>query len=353
MNKEILEAILTDAIQAPSGENTQPWRFEVTDDFRVHLYIIESRDESVYNVDNSAMYIACGALIENMRISASLYGHEAVYTLFPQKDNTTHVAEILFVLTHQDVDELYTYIQDRHSDRGAYVHTTLSSEFLSNLHAQSNLDLGVTVVTSTNSSDINLLSKAVSLNDFLLLHNKYSTKFLMEHTQWQQSVQGKGKTGLTLDSLGLSYLATFALRFVHVVSFVWLLGLWPIPRLVAYTARRKIRTASLVGVITTTGVSAENYIEVGRILERVWLLTTKEKKSFQVFGVPLLVNELRTHIHGKIFSDFEKREITTMNKDLERVFRGTDQTIVLAFRIGGTKIPAPRTLKMPPKIKYI
>ncbi len=353
MNTEILEAILTDAIQAPSGENTQPWRFEVTGDFTVHLYIIESRDESVYNVDNSAMYIACGALIENMRISASLYGYEARYTLFPQKDKSEYVAEIQFIHTSQYVDELHAYIQDRHSDRGAYVHTTISSNFLSALHAQSNLDLGVTVVTSTHSSDITLLSKAVSLNDFLLLHNKYSTKFLMEHTQWQQSVQGKGKTGLTLASLGLSYIAAFALRFVHVTSFVWFLGLWPIPRLVAYAARRKIRTASLVGTITITNESAESYIEVGRILERIWLLATKEKKSFQVFGVPLLVKELRAHNNGKFFSDFEKNEINKMNKDLERVFRVIDQTIVLAFRIGGTKIPAPQTPKMPPKIKYI
>lgn len=60
--KKILEA----AVQAPSGDNSQPWRFEIRDrDGEIRIFNIPERDKSLYNYGQMASCVAHGALIEN------------------------------------------------------------------------------------------------------------------------------------------------------------------------------------------------------------------------------------------------------------------------------------------------
>ncbi|MGD8241945.1 MAG: ThiF family adenylyltransferase, partial [Desulfobacterales bacterium] len=77
----IADYILQAAIRAPSGDNCQPWRFRV-DQNRISLHLRPEVDRSLFNVDQYASLIACGAAVENMRLAASRYGFEARVNLF-------------------------------------------------------------------------------------------------------------------------------------------------------------------------------------------------------------------------------------------------------------------------------
>ena len=46
----ILEQILDLARWAPSGDNTQPWRFERVDDLHVVVHGFDTRDHCVYDL---------------------------------------------------------------------------------------------------------------------------------------------------------------------------------------------------------------------------------------------------------------------------------------------------------------
>ena len=71
----ILRAIIQAAIQAPSGDNLQPWRFEY-DGEKLFLFQDSARDTSLYNVRQLASYIASGASLENIQLAASAHGYE-------------------------------------------------------------------------------------------------------------------------------------------------------------------------------------------------------------------------------------------------------------------------------------
>jgi len=71
MNRETLLKILDLARWAPSGDNTQPWRFEIVDDECVVVHGHDTRDEILYDFDGHASHMAHGALLETMRIAAS------------------------------------------------------------------------------------------------------------------------------------------------------------------------------------------------------------------------------------------------------------------------------------------
>jgi hypothetical protein len=75
---ETVEQILDLARWAPSGDNTQPWRFECVDDFNVVVHGFDTRDHCVYDLDGRASQISLGALLETMSIAASGYGRTMV-----------------------------------------------------------------------------------------------------------------------------------------------------------------------------------------------------------------------------------------------------------------------------------
>lgn len=70
----ILENILDLARWAPSGDNTQPWRFEIADARRVVVHGFDTRDHCVYDLDGHPSQISLGALLESMTIAASAHG---------------------------------------------------------------------------------------------------------------------------------------------------------------------------------------------------------------------------------------------------------------------------------------
>jgi len=70
----VTRAILELARWAPSGDNTQPWRFEVAADHHVVVHAFDTRRDCVYDIDGQASQVSVGALLETIRIAASVHG---------------------------------------------------------------------------------------------------------------------------------------------------------------------------------------------------------------------------------------------------------------------------------------
>lgn len=59
---------------APSGDNTQPWRFEILSDGHVVVHGFDTREHCVYDIDGRPSQMSLGALLETMDIAASRLG---------------------------------------------------------------------------------------------------------------------------------------------------------------------------------------------------------------------------------------------------------------------------------------
>lgn len=70
----VIEQILDLARWAPSGDNTQPWRFEVKGELEVVVHGFDTRDHCVYDLDGRPSQMALGALLETMHIAATGHG---------------------------------------------------------------------------------------------------------------------------------------------------------------------------------------------------------------------------------------------------------------------------------------
>ncbi len=74
MNESPVIRILNLAKWTPSGDNTQPWRFEIIDDYRIVVHIQYDQEMGVYDLHGQNTLLAIGALLVTMELAATSEG---------------------------------------------------------------------------------------------------------------------------------------------------------------------------------------------------------------------------------------------------------------------------------------
>ncbi len=114
LSRETLLRILERARWAPSGDNTQPWRFRVISEDQVIVYGHDTRDEILYDFDGHASHMAHGALLETLRLAASAEGLSVQWTA--KSDPEWRKIEYLVSFKedpHLTPDSLHPFIEQR------------------------------------------------------------------------------------------------------------------------------------------------------------------------------------------------------------------------------------------------
>ena len=114
----IVREILDLARWAPSGDNTQPWRFEFVDGRRVVVHGFDTRSHCVYDLDGHPSQLSLGALLETMAIAASTYGLDMRVTRRQGLSDTEPTFDIVFEAAALPVaDALAGFIRKRSVQR--------------------------------------------------------------------------------------------------------------------------------------------------------------------------------------------------------------------------------------------
>ena len=71
------EKVLDLARWAPSGDNTQPWRFEIRSNTEIVIHGYDTRTHCVYDLEGAASQFAHGALLETVALAATRFGYRA------------------------------------------------------------------------------------------------------------------------------------------------------------------------------------------------------------------------------------------------------------------------------------
>lgn len=115
---DALERILDLGRWAPSGDNTQPWRFEIIAPDRMLVHGFDTREHCVYDINGHPSQIALGALLETLAIAASAEALGVRFRRRPESPDTNPVIEIDF---HEDqgisASPLLPYIEKRSVQR--------------------------------------------------------------------------------------------------------------------------------------------------------------------------------------------------------------------------------------------
>ena len=126
-----IKRVLELARWAPSGQNIQPWRFEIVDDrtLLIHVYNTARMDfyRSSYPIGDIDM-LDTGFLLENLRIAATT---EQLQCSWEYQGGSDTVHQIKVIFRHQSelgVDPLHHHISVRTTDRRPYRTDKLSDD---------------------------------------------------------------------------------------------------------------------------------------------------------------------------------------------------------------------------------
>lgn len=127
-DRDTLTKILDLARWAPSGDNTQPWRFEIVADEHIAVHGNDTRDWCLYDFDGHASHMAHGALLETLRIAATGAGLRAQWS---RRAGTPDTAPVFDVKLTDDpalaADPLIPFIETRCVQRRPMRTTPLSA----------------------------------------------------------------------------------------------------------------------------------------------------------------------------------------------------------------------------------
>ena len=122
------ERVLDLARWAPSGDNTQPWRFEVKSDHEIIVHGYDTRDHCVYDLDGWASQLSHGALLETLALAATRFGLRAQITPIEQASESHRVYRVLLEPDSSITeDDLVEQIPNRTVQRRAMRATPLST----------------------------------------------------------------------------------------------------------------------------------------------------------------------------------------------------------------------------------
>lgn len=351
-NSQINE-IIGRAVYAPSGENAQPWKFEVRNDV-LHVYNIPELDNSLYNASQLGSYIAHGALIENIDLIARHNALTASVSLFPNKSIPNLIASITFEKSNDSDSEtelLYQSITQRCTNRKAYESVTLPSSLRKKILG-TETGHSVSIYLAEEADKQREIAHAASVNERLLFEVPEMTNFFFSHIQWSLEEHERNSRGFFIDTLELEPPQLFVMKLLRNNFFQRLFRKIGIAKMIAEDNAKRYMTASAHGCIVISGSNPQDYIQAGRAFQRVWLIVTAEKWSMQPMTGLLFL--YRSISEGRVmpFDHVQQNLIRQAYKDMFTAFNISTGNLVLTFRIGRSAEPSGRSERVIPEVTF-
>jgi len=125
--RALFESLVADATMAASSHNTQPWRFEISEE-RIRILPDFARRCSVVDPDDHHLYASLGCAAENMVVAAAAKGWEAAVEV--RSSGNAHVVEVMLKPGTPVASPLADAIARRQCTRAAFEGRQVSADEL-------------------------------------------------------------------------------------------------------------------------------------------------------------------------------------------------------------------------------
>jgi nitroreductase len=346
--KNDIDRILNLAVKAPSGDNSQPWRFEVTENV-IYVFNNPAKDLSLYNHKQIANLVALGTLIENITVASCSLGYTNEVTLFPDKDDLNLIGKIALEKNLIPDSKISEVLSRRSSNRRPYDGRKIPEKILSKLRSVSKEEGQIQFFDDK--IKINELAKILSLNEKILLENRNLHSTLFSHVTWNKKDDDKNH-GFYIDTFEFNPIQKFLFKLLSNWQLSVFFSFFGISNLISFENQKIYRTSSAFGLIVMPTGDNKDYIKTGIILEKLWLLATELGLSIQpTTGV----NFLMKRIMDGNFNDMHRGHIELIKTSYQKlltVCNIKNGIITFVFRIGHAEPPSGRTTRFEPEVKY-
>lgn len=252
------------ATLAPSGHNTQPWLFSLSDD-TIEIKPDYKRRLPVVDPDDHALFISLGCALENLIIAANHFGFicDIKYDLFQEK---SEVIKIKLAKSNDAKDNsLFDEISNRQSTRNKYNRIPLPGSDLLSLNEAARQG-GIIVKIFTQEKDIEPLIGFVKQGNILQFCNKMFVNELVSWIRFSKSYAERTRDGIRSAVIGAPSIPQW---------FGKLIMKFNSGEKEANKCEDAIRNSSGLVLFISEDNSKQNWINIGRSFERFALKTTQ------------------------------------------------------------------------------
>lgn len=346
---EHIRHILDLARWAPSGDNTQPWRFEVLGDEHILVHGFDTRDHVVYDLDGHASQLAVGALLETMSIAATMVGRHATFNRRPDTPDTHLLIDVHLAWKEDSpVHPLATLIEKRTVQRRPMSTRPLSVETKQYLRAS--LGPSHDVVWFEGMSWRARMARFMFDNAKIRLSIPEAFPVHSSVIEWgaRYSLDRIPDQAVGADPLTLK-LMRWAMVSWRRVAFMnkYLLGDLA-PRLQLDLLPGMLCAAHFAIMAKSAPRGIDDYLEAGRAVQRFWLTASQLGLLLQPEMTPVIFT--RYVRQGRSFTAMAKPidMAVRLNERLALLLQGNHaDNLVFMGRMGEGKPPWSRSLRKP------
>lgn len=274
-----IRTLVSQAMNAPSGDNSQPWRFTWNGQ-SLAVFYEAPRGQHALNNNHHSTYLTLGCLLEAIEIAASgrnLIVGETLQLEHPEKQP---VAILRFHRQPTAPDESLPTLPLRWVDRRSFSGQKLEPQLKLKINslAAGYPSCGLHFTEDVSDELIQYLVKS----DEFMWRNK---KVLVDFFKWVRLSPGEvdtNHTGMPWQSLGLRFfeIPAFGLfrKIPFLISVLWPLGM---KLKVNKLTQDLIRSSAGLYCISIKKTNPSNIVEAGRLAFRAWLLLNGETCGVQ------------------------------------------------------------------------
>jgi len=297
--EETLHILVRAALLAPSSHNTQPWRFLVGPN-TIELWGDATRMLPGSDADHRQFFISLGCALENLIAAAEGLGLEYALSLFPHSEEALCVARLAFKdlrAARSGTSPASTAILARQTNRFPYETRKVPQEFLASIRALAHSGLEVHVVEdpAVKNDLVRIFGDATEA----AFHDK---RFTSELSRWIRPSLKRYRDGMPGYNIGIpwpvSFIVPLAIRYGNVAKQQRAM------------VEKPARATPVFIVIATKQDDPQAWVEVGRLLERIWLRAIAEGMVMGPNAAPIQIGEfykelqhaLQTELRPQIFA---------------------------------------------------
>ncbi len=344
-----IHQILNLARWAPSGDNTQPWRFEIKDDHHLVIHGFDTRDTVVYDLQGRASQISLGALLESIDLAASQSGFHVAVQRRGDMPDTQPTFDVTFqAAPEREPDPLAKVIRARCTQR-----RPMSAQPLGDKEHQA-LEAAVgdahRVLWLEGRDTKWQVAKLLFRNAHIRLTTPEAYEVHREIIEWDAQFS---QTRLPDQAVGLDPVAIRLMRWamkswdrVHFMN-TWLGGTLA-PRVQLDLLPAMYCAAHFVIVARQPPRTIDDFVAGGRAMQRFWLTAARLGLQFQPEMTPMI---FASYIREGI--QFTKQERSLKNAkalavDLERLIgQEACERGIFMGRVGFGPAPQARSTRLP------
>ena len=352
LNESDIEKLVRAGCAAPSGGNSQPWRWVYKQNT---LLLFKAFDDhhSLLGFNNLSSYLALGAASENVTIQADELNLDTKITPFPDQTIPDLVASFTFsnkTSSSPNKKEFAPFIHTRLTNRKSGERQQFTIQELHELKVATEQTEGVELTFFTEEQELNQIGNLLGEMEQIRLLEKQGHADFINEIRWSEKEAVETRDGIDLRTINLTNSELAGFKVSKSYSVINLVRQWKGGGAFKKLTKKSVVSSGAIGCISIAGKEKLDYYNGGRAIEQLWLLAQSKNIAFQPMAASVFMYARLLEGKGELISEEGCNKLFALRDSFEKTFRITpNKKELFIFRIN--KISAPEITSLRKSLK--